>query len=183
MRPLFTIHAGEFLVGEHIERTYPGVKVWVPTKDTGVDLLLTGDSNRRTVSLQVKFSRDFLATHMAPEFQKPLRACGWWTLNREKIAHSTADYWVFVLLGFARRSTDYVVIKPQELLTRLTDIHGSPKILQSYLWVTEKNRCWETRGLAKAEQSSIADDRYSGGARDFTAHLNDWRCVEQLVRH
>ena len=40
MKPLFTIHEGEFLVGDYINRKL-GRKfdVWVPTKDTGVDLL------------------------------------------------------------------------------------------------------------------------------------------------
>jgi hypothetical protein len=39
MRPIFTIHAGEFIVGEHLERKFKGLNIWVPTKDTGVDLL------------------------------------------------------------------------------------------------------------------------------------------------
>jgi hypothetical protein len=38
MKSLFTIHAGEFLVSEAIERKFPKVNVWVPAKDTGVDL-------------------------------------------------------------------------------------------------------------------------------------------------
>ena len=33
MRPLFTIHAGEFVVGEHIEQQFPKF-VWIPSKDT-----------------------------------------------------------------------------------------------------------------------------------------------------
>jgi hypothetical protein len=57
VRPLFTIHAGEFVVGDFIEAHYPGVSVWVPTRDTGIDLLITDSKNQRTVSLQVKFSR------------------------------------------------------------------------------------------------------------------------------
>ena len=65
MKPLFTSHAGEFVVGEYIERKYPRVNVWVPTKDTGVDLLISGKKNKRVLSLQVKFSRDSPDTHMA----------------------------------------------------------------------------------------------------------------------
>ena len=84
MRPLFTIHAGEFVVGDHIERKFRRVNLWMPSRDTGTDLLVTDSKNEKTVSLQVKFSRDFLATHMSSIFQKPLRACGWWSLNREK---------------------------------------------------------------------------------------------------
>ena len=64
MRPLFTIHAGEFVVGDHIERKFRRVNLWVPSRDTGTDLLITDSKNENTVSLQVKFSRDFLATHM-----------------------------------------------------------------------------------------------------------------------
>jgi hypothetical protein len=41
MRPLFSIHAGEFLVGNEIERRFPAATLWLPAKDTGVDLLVT----------------------------------------------------------------------------------------------------------------------------------------------
>ena len=39
MRPMFTVHGGEFLVGQHIEGSFKGKNVWVPTKNLGVDLL------------------------------------------------------------------------------------------------------------------------------------------------
>ncbi len=74
MRPLFTIHAGEFVVGDYIERKFRRVNLWVPSRDTGTDLLVTDSKNEKAVSLQVKFSRDFLATHMPSIFQKPLRS-------------------------------------------------------------------------------------------------------------
>ncbi|MGA2954307.1 MAG: hypothetical protein ABSF48_01130 [Thermodesulfobacteriota bacterium] len=180
MKLLFTIHAGEFVVGDHIAKTFKRVNLWVPSQDMGVDLLVTDSTNQKAVSLQVKFSRDFLATHMPAIFQKPLRACGWWSLNRQKIATSRADYWVFVLVGFERRSTDFVVIKPSELLARLEAIHGKAKTIQSYLWVTEKERCWETRGLKRQEQVVIAQGQYSNGVRDFSEYLNDWTPVKTL---
>lgn len=60
MRPLFTIHAGEFIVGEHIEKNFPGLNVWIPSKDTGIDLLVTDKTNScKPISLQVKLSRDY----------------------------------------------------------------------------------------------------------------------------
>ncbi len=92
MKSLFTIHAGEFVVGDYIERKFRRVNLWVPSRDTGTDLLVTNLNNEKAISLQIKFSRDFLTTHMPSIFQKPLRACGWWSLNREKIAKSNADY-------------------------------------------------------------------------------------------
>jgi len=36
MKPLFTIHGGEYLVGCHIEQKFKRVNVWVPSRDTGV---------------------------------------------------------------------------------------------------------------------------------------------------
>lgn len=180
IRPLFTIHAGEFIVGDYIERNFRNVNLWVPSRDTGTDLLVTDSKNEKTVSLQVKFSRDFLATHMPAVYQKSLRACGWWSLNREKIMKSKADYWVFVLVGFDRRSTDFVIIKPSELLTRLDKIHRKAKTIHSYLWVTEEKHCWEARGLKSHEQLEIAQGRYSNEARDFSSYLNNWSPVQAL---
>jgi hypothetical protein len=180
MRPLFTIHAGEFVVGDYIERNFRQVNLWMPSRDTGIDLLVTDSKNEKTVSLQVKFSRDFLTTHMAAIFQKPLRACGWWTLNREKIAKSKADYWVLVLVGFERRSTDFVIIKPSDLLKSLELIHKKEKTIQSYLWVTKKNRCWESRGLKRQDQLAVAQGIYSNADRDFSSYLNNWEPIRAL---
>ena len=167
-------------MGGHIERTFRRVKLWVPSRDTGTDLLVTDSKNARTVSLQVKFSRDFLATHMHATFQERLRACGWWSLNREKLAKSTADYWVFVLVGFARRSTDFVIIKPAELVSRFDAIHGKAKIIQTYLWVTQKEQCWDARGLKRQEQVAVAEGEYSGSERDLSAYLNNWSPIQAL---
>jgi hypothetical protein len=59
MRPIFTIHAGEFLVGEYIEKSYPELNVWIPSKDTGIDLLVTNKKDAsKSVAIQVKMSRD-----------------------------------------------------------------------------------------------------------------------------
>jgi hypothetical protein len=180
MKPLFTIHAGEFLVGEFIERKFRRANIWIPAKDSGVDLLVSDSKARKTVSLQVKFSRDFLATHMPAVFQKPLRACGWWTLDRRRILRSPADYWVFVLAGFENRSTDFVIIKPKDLLKHLNRIHGRGDRIQTYLWVTETNRCWETRGLNRPDHFLIADGRYENPVRDFSAYLNNWKPIQAL---
>lgn len=179
MKSLFTIHAGEYLAGDYIERTFRRVKVWVPTKDTDVDLLISGKS-KKVVSLQIKFSKDF-ATNLAAVFHKPLRAFGWFSLNREKIATSTADYWIFVLVGFERSTTDFVIITPAELLRRLDAIHREKKrICQTYLWVTEKRKCWETRGLTRPDQLFIAQGKYKDEERDFSDNLNNWGPIKEI---
>lgn len=183
MKPLFTVHAGEFLVDCEIERRFRRVNVWIPAKDTGIDLLISSYDNKRTVSLQVKFSRDYLVTHMKEAaLHKELRSCGWWTPTRQQIEKSRAEYWVFVLVGFANRSTDFIIIKPGDLRKRFDAIHGkSAKKFHSYLWVTQKGECWETRGLNRADQLSIAEGTYKNEDRDFTAYLkNPWAPIEAL---
>ncbi|MBE7421272.1 MAG: hypothetical protein HS110_02285 [Zoogloeaceae bacterium] len=183
MRPLFTIHAGELLVGEHIERHFRNLNVWVPSKDSGIDLLVTDKKNKRSISLQVKYSRDFLVTHLPAEFQRPLRACGWWTFNPTKLSASSADYWVLLLLGFAHRTTDYVIIPPKELFRRLRKLHpeetGKAR-LQTYLWTTMSNRCWETRNLKRPDHHKIAEGNFQSEIRDFSPFLNNWEAVKEL---
>ena len=87
---------------------------------------------------------------------------------------------LFVLVGFERRSTDSVVIKPSELLSRLNAIHKKAKIIQSYLWVAERNRCWESRGLKRQEQVAVAEARCANNERDLTTYLSSWAPVQAL---
>ena len=183
MKPLFTVHAGEYLVGSHIETHYPKWNVWVPSKDTGIDLLVTNAGNTRTVSLQVKYSKDFNPTHRPILLQTKLMAAGWWTHQEEKIRTSRADFWVFVLPSFTEHQTSFIVLPPAELLRRLRRIHGkAEKRIHSYLWVTKSGRCWETRGLANVDQEMLAFDRFTGKDRDFTSFLDGWAQIERRMK-
>ena len=180
MKPLFTVHAGEYLVGSYIETNYPKWNVWVPSKDTGVDLLVTNPINTKAVSLQVKFSKDFSPTHRPALLQKKLMAAGWWTHQEEKIKNSRADFWVFVLPSFTERQTSFIVIPPAELLRRLRRIHPkAEKRIHSYLWVTTTGHCWEARDLANADQDF---DRFTGKDRDFTSFLDEWNSIERRMK-
>lgn len=183
MKPMFTVHVGEYLVGEHIERAFPRWNVWLPSKDTGIDLLISDAKNRKTVSLQVKFSKDFNPTHGSVLLQSRLLAAGWWKDDPKKIRESTADFWVFVLPSFVEKQTSFIIVRPAVLLRRLRAIHGrSTKVVHSYLRVTKTKRCWEARGLANADQDLIALDRYSNPDRDFTVYLNAWKQIEKELR-
>jgi hypothetical protein len=183
MRPLFTVHAGEYLVGAHIQQTYPRWCVWMPAKDTGIDLLVTDSRNRRAVSLQVKFSKDFNPTNRHILLQNKLRTVGWWTHQPQKIKKSQADFWVFALPSFIEHETSFIIIPPTELLRRFRAIHGrTGKRIDSYLWVTRTKRCWEARGLANAEQELIAFDRFSDKLRDFSSYLDAWQQIERRLK-
>jgi hypothetical protein len=183
MRPLFTVHAGEYLVGEHIEHTYPRWNVWIPSKDTGIDLLVTSAKNRKAVALQVKFSKDFNPTSGSPLLQNRLLASGWWTHDPKKIQNSNADFWVFVLPSFVEKRTSFIILPPAELLRRFRAIHGSGnKRIHSYLRVTRTKRCWETRGLANADQELVALDQFANRHRDLTVFLNAWGLIEKELK-
>lgn len=180
MRPLFTIHGGEYLVGTYIQKHFRHLNVWIPSRDSGIDLLVSDPLNVRTLSLQVKFSKDYLRTHMGPEFQKQLRSCGWWKINRDKLRLSIADFWVLVLLGFEKPKADFIIVPTKLLRQRLRKIHGSQRTFQSYLWVTTHKLCWEARGLQRREQLQILDGSFSHPHRNFKKWLNNWSPVKRL---
>jgi len=182
MRSIFTIHAGEYLVGSYIEEKFKDFNVWIPSKDSGVDLLLTDPKNKKTVSLQVKFSKDFLVTNMEDNFLMGLISCGWWVLNQDKIKKSLADFWIFVLYSFNQKNKQYVIIEPEELFKKLTNLHPNTKNIQSYLWVTKKYKCWEVRGLKKKELILVANHKYDNKDRDFTKYLNNWETIKIRLR-
>src|ERR1700682_4685767 len=151
MRPIFTIHAGEYLVATRIEEEFPHLRIWIPSSDTGIDLLVTDARQNKVASLQVKFSKDYLGTKQTASPTAEIVSGGWWTLKRQKIAASTADYWVFVLYQFHTRRFDFVVIPPSELLARYDRIGDRTDTIQSYFCVTKLGQRWESRGLTNHE--------------------------------
>ena len=177
MKPLFTVHAGEFLVACKIERKFRHVNIWVPAKDTGIDLLITNSKNTKRVSLQVKFSRAYVS-------DKGLRT-GFWTLTRQKIKDSKADFWVFVLVEAVSGSHDFIIISPDDLLKRLGCLHSKGATLRTYFCMTpatrgRKSKCYETRGLKEQHLRAIAEGRFEDDARDFTKYLGIWEPMKAL---
>jgi hypothetical protein len=181
MTPLFTIHAGEYLVGTHIEKNYPSLNVWIPSKDTGIDLLITNKNNAKAVSLQVKFSKDY-PPRKQEQFLHTLKTRGWWTLKRNKIKDSNADYWVFITYNSLNKENQFIIISPSELLKSFNKFKGIGQTLQVYFWVTDKGKCWETRGLKKSDQTSVATHIYKNTIRDYTKYLNNWKQIIQKLK-
>lgn len=172
MRPIFTIHAGEYLVATRIEEDFPDLRIWIPSSDTGIDLLVTDSRQNKVASLQVKFSKDHIGTKEASSPE--IISVGWWTLNRSKISASVADLWVFVLYQFHTRRFDFVVVPPTELIRRFDALGVRSETIQTYFSVTKGNRCWQTRGLSKADEVKVCSGEYENPIRDFSSHLNQW---------
>jgi hypothetical protein len=182
MKPIFTVHAGEYLFASRIEEKYPNLRVWIPSKDTGIDLLVTSYDCKESVSLQVKFSKDFLGRNVRKVISSGIKSGGWWTFKKDKIASSPADYWVLVLYQFQKRTDDFVIIKPSELLSIYNKLGRGYDKIQSYIWVTNSKpaMCWETRGLKKDDQEKIANGSYYNITRNLTTYLNNWKDIEIL---
>lgn len=187
MTPLITVHHGEYIVGEEIEKKFKTLNVWVPSKDTGVDLLVTNKKNTKTVSLQVKFSKDYMRPEAVTEFERSLVAGGWLNLDHDKIAKSPADYWVFVLIANERKAKPkFIVIPPQELLKRLVSIHGTSKRYNFYPWVAKakdaKEVALDGRGLKKTDKDELVNSSFNqlNKDRDLSQFLENWNALKAL---
>lgn len=178
MKPLFTIHEGEFLVGDHINRRLGSkYEVWVPTKDTGVDLLVTRKRGRgKAVGLQVKFSRSF---SIREELARHLIATSWFTLEPKRIRTSRADLWVFVILTL-KHEEHFVVIPVAELQKRIP--RGSNTKWNLYLWVYDDGSCYQVRDLRNEERLDTMHHGVLDWRRDFSKWLECWELLEKYTK-
>ena len=111
-------------------------------------------------------------------------ACGgWWSLNKNKLNESQADFWVLVMHSYSKNSIQYLIIPPKELYRRLVQLHPKPEMIQTYLIVTEQLKCWETRGLRKLQFGKILNNEIEkiDEARKFTQYLNNWKPMEDKL--
>jgi hypothetical protein len=180
MRPLFTIHAGEYIAGSFIEQNFPNCRVWIPSRDTGIDLLVTDRACSRSVKLQVKFSKDFAPTHLNDLGRHKLRVCTWFRFKAEALRSSQADYWVLVLQSFSQPQPHFLVIKPQDLLSRVSRYRGESHGYDLYLWVNSAKRCWESRGLSRKDLQKVADDDFTESKRNYSQFLDNWKPLMRL---
>lgn len=192
MKPIFTVHEGEYLVGAHLEQS-TNYGIWLPTKDTGEDMLLTNAERTANASIQVKFSKDFLVTHKNPDMFEHILCSGWWSLNPSKIRESKADFWVFVLFPFLRSTSatsqrrnsvsnvQYVIVRPTDLYDRLRSSQKNKTSFHVYLSVSrDGRRCLQTRGLRKSDSYFITGKDVEGH-RDFSSHLNNWQPLHECL--
>lgn len=175
MKPIFTIHEGEFLVGDYISRKLgKRYDVWVPTKDDGLDLLVTpkkGDG--RPVSLQVKFSRSY---KIPAELVGRVQATSWYSLNVDKIRTSRADLWVFVIITL-RHDPHFVVIPTKELRKRI--LAKSGKRWDLYLWVYPGKKCYNTRDIGNVDRIAALKRGIGDTKRDFSEWLDNWSLLDK----
>lgn len=180
MRPLFTIHAGEFLVGDYIKRRLSArFDVWVPGQDTGIDLLVTrkrrAPSAARPIALQIKFSRSFPGGPRAPS----RLASGWFKLTPSKILSSRADVWVFVVLDLRQRAY-FVLIPTRELRRRIP--RARPPVWHLYLTFYKGRTCIDTRDLSPREHPTPPDYAVKDARRDYSDYVENWSILSRSGR-
>ena len=154
----------------------------MPSKDTGIDLLLTDKKNKKTTSLQVKFSKDFNATAALEILRPNIKGTGWWALNKDKIEKSNAEFWIFILYSLEKKTNDFIIIEPKALLKIFNDLDRKDKTLHCYLTVTNNKKAFETRGLTKIEMQSVCDNTYTNTKRDLTKYLNNWTSITNSLK-
>jgi hypothetical protein len=170
---------GEYLVGKALEKKY---NVWIPSRDTGIDLLVTDRNNTKLTSVQVKFSKDFSLTALKEILRPNIKGIGWWTLKRDKILLSKAEFWVFVLYSFSKKAHDFIIIKPAELLNIFEKTNRNKgNIIQCYITVTNQGFAFETRGLNGAEMQLVCDNNFTDNARDLRKYLNEWTRIKAVL--
>lgn len=179
MKSLFTIHAGEHLFGNEIESRFPKLITWIPSKDNGIDFLVTNAENKKPLTIQVKYSRDFNWSHGSKTLKPHIKSTAWYSLNRDKIIKSKADYWVFVNYDGFHRSSDFIFIKPAKLLQIFKALGRNGSRIESYLLVTNSDKCYETRDLSKKDFPKLFSGELKGTSRDLTSYLERWDIFEK----
>lgn len=177
MRPVFTIHGGEYLTAEYLEHKFgKKLRVWVPSKDDGIDLLISSRDCKKTVSLQVKSSKSYAK-------KGTVDALGWWRMDKGKLAKSAADFWVFITLPFADNAKTiepfFIIIPPKELLKRLRNIKGALKVFNADFSIKGRAVA-ETRGMNMKEIGRWFSRPTP--LRDFSKYLGNWDVVLDALK-
>ena len=171
MKPLFTIQAGEFLVGDYLIRKYKKkIDIWIPASDRGIDLLVTPRNfSKKGIRIQVKSSRLYGSPYIPEE---KLIGKGWYTIKTKELKNSETDFWVFVIMTM--KQSQYFIIVPTKVL-QLRLRKNSGKIAHMYLTVFDDGRCYDLRGLRKTETILSVYSKKIDPNRDYTKYLNEWK--------
>lgn len=189
MKTIFTIHAGEFLVGETLEKLSIDnnkLKIWIPSKDTGIDLLVSNFEMSQFTSIHVKYSRDFNETNNYGAIKEGCKSSGWWTLKLKDIQNTKADFWIFVLYQIHNKDFDFIIIPKENLITLYNILNEGKDInkpFHSYITINVENKVFETRDLKKQEKLQIASNIYQNTNRDLTSFLNNWNHIINKLSH
>lgn len=179
MKSLFTVHEGEFLVGDYINRNLgKDYDVWLPTRDRGVDFLVTRKGGKgKPVALQVKFSRSF--NDEEGEFSSNVLATSWFKLDPKKVRQSPAHLWVFLFIT-RKNEKHFVLIPTRELQKRIPRNCGPTWHL--YLWACANGSCYQVRYLNSRAKMDAVTHGVKDKALDFSEWVDNWGLLRALTK-
>jgi hypothetical protein len=187
MKPIISLHAGEYLVATEIQKQINIANIWVPGKDTGIDLLVSDETNKKNVSIQVKFSKDYHFNDNSNK-NKNIVCGGWWTLDYNKINGSKADFWIFVIYNFDKKNHYFIIIPIEELNQLYKSLNRKNKF-QSYFNIfltneeTKKEKTYETRDLKNEDiYNIITNNNVNYINRDVSKYLNYWEQIKDKLK-
>lgn len=185
MEPIFTIHAGEYLVGMMLQKELKNCDVWIPAKDRGIDLLVTNKGDfKKNVSIQVKYSKDFAVENRTKNLFE-----GLFNLNKKKLSSQPADLWILYISNVKKDFT-YLVIDPKELARRVNSYSktnaGGSFILCLHVFKDKegKTRCVDVKNLPKKEIKVIEDGggKLANRNRDFSSYIKALDGLKKRVK-
>jgi len=169
---VYQTHFAEDIVKEKLQKVFQNkVNVWVPTKDTGVDILLTDKQNNKIASLQVKWSKNYNS-----DYQNKNSYGGWFAFKKKKIENSKADYWVLVVPSNFEKKFQFMVIKPSEMVEIYQKLDLYHDTINSYIDIVG-DKVYESRGLPNNQRNLETLQNFED--REISMYLNNW---ERLMK-
>lgn len=177
MVPFISLHPGEVFVGNFIESNFKRLNLWIPAKDSGVDLLVTSISNNSSISIQVKSSRDY---NMMVD--SGIKSGSFFNVRRNNLISSPAKLWIFVQHSARSKGwcQDYIVFERDELVVQLEEVFGSPEQYTIYFSITGDGRVWITRGVPRKSLANMYGGDPAYRNREVLGKLNNWEALKSL---
>jgi hypothetical protein len=174
----YQTHFAEDIVKDEIHKVFKNrFNVYIPTKDNGIDILLTDKENKKNVTIQVKWSKNH-----HPDYENQNDCFGWFTFKKNKLEKSIADFWVIVVPQSFTKKFKFVVVKPSELISMYKKFNIYDDVVNSYLDISG-NKVFESRGLSKIERKDqINSKNNTNNPREFVDVLNNWARIEELMK-
>lgn len=165
IKAFYSIEPGEAIVADEIKRLYPGLHIFLPNKDIGIDLIILGDlskSARYPLTIQVKESRYYGNSH------------SWHQVRKSKLEHleENVDFFVFVTyvdvpegnkISFRK---EFIVIPIQELRKFCRDKTANRDVFHFYFSFNY--------GAGHEKVLDVRDIRERDKVPNYFPYYNNW---------
>lgn len=171
---VYQTHFAEDIVKDEILKKFKNkFNVWIPSKDTGIDILLTDKTNKKVVTLQVKWSKNYYEDYKDKESYG-----GWFQIKKNKLESSIADYWVLVIPSNSEKKFQFIIVKPSELIENYVKHGLYEDKINSYIDI-RGGKVYEGRGICNSDRKSHCYEFPT--ERELLNCLNRWDKISDLL--